>query len=223
LLPGLQRRTEQLLQNLRGVTLTRPTRQLLDACRITRLNRHYQPSLQLCRLVVDQAGIALDAGETTAPAFFFPMQDVFQEAVTSLLRDRLPAVTRQASASHHAIAGGPQRSLGYAPDIVVGSPPRLVIDTKYARALRPSQHGGWSYRSNGVYQAVFYALSLGCPALLVYPKDDVDVDVQFQIDQTQASIVTVDLQQEGLTGLEELAGKVAELAGCNAMVNAAAE
>jgi 5-methylcytosine-specific restriction endonuclease McrBC regulatory subunit McrC len=141
LLPGLQRRAERLLQNLRAVSLTRPTRQLLDACRITRLNQRYRPSLQLCRLVLEQAGIALDAGQTAAPAFFFPMQDVFQEAVTCLLRDRLPAVTRQASSSHRAITGGPQRTLGYMPDMVVGSPPRLVIDTKYIDRDRPATGG----------------------------------------------------------------------------------
>jgi hypothetical protein len=54
-------------------------------------------------------------------------------------------------------------------DILVGSPPRLVIDTKYASAHVRNQFGGWSLHNSHIYQVVFCAVSLGYPALLVYP------------------------------------------------------
>jgi hypothetical protein len=97
LLPSLQGRVEQLLRTLGSVTLVRPSERLLDSCHLTRLNHHYRPALELCRLLMHQAGILLEPGGTAAPAYFFPMELVFQESVTTFLRKRLPTVRRQSS------------------------------------------------------------------------------------------------------------------------------
>jgi len=132
-------------------------------------------------------------------------------AVTCLLRNRLPNVARQSGRSYKAVAGDPARSLAFAADIVVGSPPQLVIDTKYARAELTNQYGGWSFHNDHVYQVVFYALSLDCPALLVYPKVDRDIDVTFDIAGIPVSILTVGLAELGLPGLDALVERVADL------------
>lgn len=105
----------------------------------------------------------------------------------------------------------PRRRLTFAADIVVGVPPRLVIDTKYAPAEVRNQYGGRSFHNDHVYQALFYGVSLGCPALLVYPRADRDVDVTFELKSTPVSIVTVDLAEPGLTGLLRLAERVHDL------------
>lgn len=212
LLPGLRIRVEQLLRSFQTVTMVRPTTRLLNSYTITRLNRHYRSALELSRLFLDQAGIEMAVGEVSAPAYFFPMSDVFQEAVTTFLRDRIPNVVRQTGGSYQPVAGGPVRPLTFAADIVVGTPPKLVVDTKYAPAEIPNRYGGWSFHNDHVYQVVFYALSLGCPALLVYPKVDRDVDVTFEIEDIIVSVVTVDLNEPGLPGLVGLAKRVKELA-----------
>lgn len=213
LLPGLRARVEQLLRSFQGVAFVRPTLGLLSACRINRLNQHYGPALELCRLFLAQSGLDLDVGSVAAPAYFFPMELVFQEAVTSLLRSRLPKVSRQSSRSHQPVAGIPERSLTFVADIVVGSPPQLVIDTKYSSPEVRNQYGSWSFHNQHVYQAAFYALSLGCPALLVYPRVDRDVNVTFDIEGTSVSILTVDLRQPGLPDLNRLVQTVSALAG----------
>ena len=175
------------------------------------MNRHYRPALELCRLLFDQAGASLDVGRVAAPAYFFPMETVFQEAVTTLLRKRLPAVSRQRGGTHHPVEGTPARPLTFAADILIGSPPQLVIDTKYATPEIRNQYGGWSFHNNHVYQVAFYALSLGCPAVLVYPRLERDVDVGFEIDGVAVRLMTVDLNQPALAGLDALVARVERL------------
>jgi 5-methylcytosine-specific restriction enzyme subunit McrC len=213
LLPGLRVRAEQLLRSFAGVSFLRPSRRLLDSCRITRLNQHYRPAVDLCRLFLEGAGLELDPGDIAAPAFFFPMELVFQEAITSLLRSRLPHVSRQSGRSYQPAVGAPIRALSFSADIVVGQPPILLIDTKYANAETRNRFGGWSFRNENVYQAMFYAVSLHCPALLIYPRAAQDVDVTFDVEGMRISIVTVDLRGEGLPALDGLVDRVAHLAG----------
>src|SRR5262249_18051081 len=90
LLPGLRVGVQRLLQSFHGVAFVRPTPRLLDACTMNRLNQRYRPALDLCRLFLAQSGLGLDVGAVAAPAYFFPMELVFQEAVTNLLQSRLP-------------------------------------------------------------------------------------------------------------------------------------
>jgi 5-methylcytosine-specific restriction enzyme subunit McrC len=212
LLPGLRIRVEQLLRTFQGVAFARPTMALVGSCRITRLNQHYRPAVELCRVFLEQSGVGLDVGRVAAPAYFFPMELVFQEAVTNLLRSRLAKVSRQSGRSYQSVTGIPARSLTFAADIVVGSPPQLVIDTKYAPPEMRNQYGGWSFHNQHVYQAAFYALSLGCPALLVYPKVDRDISVTFDIEGISVCILTVDLRQPGLPDLQSLVQAVSALA-----------
>lgn len=210
LLPGLAIRVEQLLRSFQGVALVRPAHRLLLACRISRLNQHYVPALELCRIVLDQLGLEADGGNVAAPAYFFPMELVFQEAVTNLLQARLTKVSRQSGRTYHPIVGEPRRPLTFAADIVVGSPPQLVIDTKYAPVQVRNKYGGPSFRNDHIYQVAFYALSLGCPAVLVYPRVTDHVDVTFDFEGIVVSLLTVDLEQPGLTGLEVLVERVLE-------------
>lgn len=212
LLPGLRTRIEQLLADFQRVALLRPgAASHLPRPHITRLNRHYQPALELCRLLFDQIGVSLNAGPFAAPAYFFPMETVFQEAVTRTLAMRLPSVSRQRGRTHQPVSGAPARPLTFAADIVIGSPPRLVIDTKYAAPEIPNRYGGRSFHNTHIYQASFYALSLGCPALLVYPKTEQDVDVGFEIGGVDVRLITAELARPGLAGLEELVSRIGAL------------
>jgi 5-methylcytosine-specific restriction enzyme subunit McrC len=216
LLPGLRLRISRLLPSFHGVNLVQPIRTLLESCRITRLNQHYAPALELCRLVLEQAGPEANDGSLRVPAFFFPMHKVFEKAVANVLRTSFANVVVQTGRNYKAISGsGP--SLSYAADIVVGSPPRLVIDTKYALAEPRNQFGAPSLDNGHIYQVVFYALSLGCPALLVYPRADRDIWATFDIEGIRVSVVTLDLLQPGLAGLGRLIQVVASLSRADAV------
>ena len=144
LLPGLRARVEQLLAGFQRVAFIRPAAGQLPSFQITRLNRHYQPALELCRLLFDQAGASLDVGVTRGSRLLLPDGDGVPGS-----GDHTPA---QATAEGFAPAraertsppqGTPQRPLTFAADIVIGSPPRLVVDTKYAAPeIRTNTEGG---------------------------------------------------------------------------------
>jgi 5-methylcytosine-specific restriction enzyme subunit McrC len=216
LLPGLRLRISRLLPSFHGVNLVQPTRTLLESCRITRLNQHYVPALELCRLVFEQAGLEESNGDVRVPAFFFPVHKVFEKALANLLRSKFANVAVQ-TGRHYKVVSGSGPSLSYSADIVVGSPPRLVIDTKYALAEPPNQFGARSFDNGHIYQVAFYALSLRCPALLVYPRVDRDVWATFDVEGVRVSILTVDLQQPGLASLGKLAAFVADLSMAEAV------
>ena len=204
LLPGLRGRLQRLSHAFQSVPLVRPTLSLVRACRITRLNQVYRPSVELCSLLVAELGVASSTGTTRAPSFFFPMAMVFQEGITELLRRTFPHVSRQSGRTYISEPGPPPRTFSFAADILIGSPPVLVVDTKYAACETRNQYGGMSFRNDNVYQAAFYGQSFGCPALLVYPRLDRDISAGFDLNGNFVEILTVDLALPGLTGIAPL-------------------
>jgi 5-methylcytosine-specific restriction enzyme subunit McrC len=201
---------ESVLPHFYGVTLVPLTPRLLDSCRITRLNEHYRPAVDLCQLLIYQSGIEGDVGTLRTPAFFFPMSKVFEKALLNLFRETFRDLKQQSGKTFHPAAGsGP--SVSFAADIIVGDPPRIVIDTKYVDPELHTWHGA-RFDNTHIYQVAFYSRSLRCPALLVYPRSVKDVDVTFDFDGTAVSIKTVDLREQGLGSLRQLAASVAQVA-----------
>jgi len=213
LLPGVRARAEQILPVLGGVSFARPDRRLLDACRITRLNQHYRPVLELCRLVLEHVGIDNEPGQTRAPTFFFPMAQVFEAGIANYLRDRLQGVRAQVSKTYQPVSGSPPRTLTITPDVVVGAETaNVVLDTKYAKPTIQNRYGGRSFHNDHIYQAAFYALSSECPAVLVYPQVDEDIDVTFKVGGIAVTILTLDLTSPDLPGLDRLIERVESFA-----------
>lgn len=213
LLPGVQGRVEQLLARFHRVELVRLSDQLFADLQTTRLNSHYEPALRLCCLLWDQESLSQRAGDVKAPAYFFPMHQVFERAVTAFLQDHLTDVFSQKGGTYQPIGGHPATSLSFAADIVIGSPPQVVADTKYTRAEIPNQFGGLSFQNKHVYQVAFYALCLGCPGVLIYPRDDRDIDVTFNFEGVEVSLLTIDLTKAGLASFDDLAERLRRIAG----------
>jgi 5-methylcytosine-specific restriction enzyme subunit McrC len=205
LLPGLRLRLHGVLRAFGTVTLVPATPALLGTTRITRLNQHYEPALELCRIVLEGIGLEYPGSTTTAPAFFFPMAEVFEAGVTNYLRCRLSGVRSQVGDTVKVTGGSPAHSLNFRPDVTIGDPPVLVLDTKYARPEIRNAFGGLSFDNSHVYQAAFYARVLDCSGVLVYPRVDRDVATDFVIRGTTLSLLTVDLSTPGLAGLDALA------------------
>ncbi len=209
--PGLRERADALARTLDNVKLVPLSRALLSSVRVTRLNQAYGPSLELCRIYFEHSGVDDIAGSVAAPAFFFPMAEVFEKAVASYLASRLPGVRAQPGGSVRAVAGGPSHTFSYSPDLVVGDPPQLVLDTKYSRVERVNQWGGLSYSNQHAYQIVFYGVAHRCPGILIYPRDNRDIDATYELHGQRFTFLTVDLQRDSLVGLSALAGAVRRL------------
>lgn len=213
LLPGLRARVLAATDWLAGVTLVPLRPQLATGIRLTRLNAHYRPALELCRLYLEGRAVEQPTGEVAAPAFLFPMEQVFEAAVGNYLAIKRSDLKIQAERSLTPISGEPHHALTYRPDVVVGrAPPLLVLDTKYANPERDTQFGTRSFRNNDLYQIAFYANEYDCPGLLVYPRADRDVQVTFKTGGQRCSIATVDLSLPDLAGLDALESVVEALA-----------
>jgi 5-methylcytosine-specific restriction enzyme subunit McrC len=204
LLPGLRSRLYGLLRVFGSVSLVPATPALLGTTHVTRLNRHYGPALDLCRIVLSNKGLEHPGVDTIAPAFFFPMEQVFEAAVANYLRRHMPGVRAQSGRSINAVRGQPDHPLTYVPDITIGEPAILVLDTKYARPEVRNAYGGLSFSNPHAYQIAFYAHALNCPGALVYPRVDRDVATDFEVLGTRISFLTVDLSAPGLSGLDAL-------------------
>jgi 5-methylcytosine-specific restriction enzyme subunit McrC len=167
--PGLRARALGVTGWLHDVALLPLSRHLINAIHWTRLNAHYRPAVDLCRLYLDGRAVEQQTGDVIAPSFMFPMERVFEAAVANYLAGELDAVTIQPSRSVAPIAGEPMHPLVFRPDLLVGEPVHLVLDTKYANAERRTRFGTRSFRNDDLYQIAFYANEYGCPGLLAIP------------------------------------------------------
>jgi len=165
--------------------------------RISRLNRYYEPALRLCRLLLEGSGVKADLGDVLAPAFFVPMETVFERAVANALQGR------DGPDAHHGaafsdrfrhIAGSPALTISFKPDVLLGprDDPWSVLDAKYLDPIR--MHRGQPVFSNpNLYQMVTYCVALRCPGVLVYPRVSEDVDVTYEMAGAAVTLRTVDL------------------------------
>ena len=212
LLPGLRARVMAATAWLAGVALVPLSAQLMSEARLTRLNSHYRSALDLCRLYVTGRALEQPTGEVAAPAFLFPMEQVFEAAVANYLSMRRNDLEIQPERSLGPTTGEPAHALTFRPDLVVGQTPALlVLDTKYANPERTTQFGTRSFRNNDLYQIAFYANEYGSPGLLVYPRAERDVLVTFEAARARCTIATVDLSQPDLHGLAALEAIVEDL------------
>jgi 5-methylcytosine-specific restriction enzyme subunit McrC len=205
--PALRLKALELTTFLATVKAVQLTHALFQRVRLTRLTAQYRPALELCRLWFDRGGVEHAAGEVEAPAFFFPMEKVFEAGVTNYLGTHLPRVRSQVGRSLTP-EGSTSRRFSFTPDVVIGDPPSVVVDTKYARAEFKNRYGGMSFHNDDGYQIAFYAQALGCPGILVYPRDDADVDATFQNRGVRFTFLTVDLRKPGVIALDGLVNRV---------------
>lgn len=215
--PLLKARVLQLLDAFDQVIVIRPSLAMFDRLHISALNRHYEPALRICRLFLETAGVETDPGDVGAPAFFLPMERIFQEAVANYLSTQLVGLRAQPSYSEAFthISGTPIRKIAIKPDMILDIGParhELVLDTKYKRPLIANMYGQRIFRSDDIYQVVAYALALQCPGVLIYPQDDEPIAATYTVSGQRFNIISVDLNRPRLGGLVNLADSVRRLA-----------
>ena len=129
------------------------------------LNRRYRPALELARLILRDASLDLGAGSAPGACFLLDMDRVFEDFITTALRDALDLSVR---AFPHGCAGrkltlDAASSLPLLPDLSWWEDGRCVFagDVKYKR----TRHG----EQADLYQVLAYSTAAGLPAgLLVY-------------------------------------------------------
>jgi 5-methylcytosine-specific restriction enzyme subunit McrC len=218
LLSGICRRmVRSALAAFSQVRLVQPTTLMFHRVALTRMTHYYGPALALCRLVLESAGIELEAGDVSTPGFFFNMADVFEKAIDRSLREEFGThnilYQPQYRDRIRVIDGEPATPVTFIPDNVIGprDAPWLIVDAKYKNPLR--WRGGTQYFVNeDLYQAFTYAAALDAPAVLVYPRVDRGVDVTLDPSLHAVQIRTVDLLERRPFELE--LGGIAELAQC---------
>jgi len=200
------------LAAFRQVSLVFPSRETFDRIRLDRLNVHYRPALELCRMVVECLGLELSPGGVTGSSFFFPLATLFEKAVERALREAFPGEHRRQPiySDRITVEGGPPHSVALRPDNVVGSweEPWLVVDAKYKRPMTEYRDME-RFLSDDLYQAFTYAVALGAPVVLVYPKVDEAVDAQLELTGYNVHVRTVDIGRQGVLALRELADELA--------------
>ena len=166
-LPALARRR---LMKLRAVlddvsALARPREVVIPM--MTRLNQRYGPALRLAALILRAASIDAPKGALAATAFVFDMNKVFEDFVTTALRESMVRFGGELRAQWRGRLDV-ERQLEIIPDLTwwIRGRCAAVADAKY-KALAPS-----GMPNADAYQMLAYctALTLDC-GYLVYAKD----------------------------------------------------
>jgi 5-methylcytosine-specific restriction enzyme subunit McrC len=210
---GCRRRLRSVLAAFGRVKLVRPSTLMFHRIALTRMTSYYEPALTLCQLVLESAGIEMDAGDVATPGFFFSMADVFEKAIERALREKFGRqnVHHQPGYSNRirAVEGDSAIPVTFIPDNVIGphDAPWLIVDAKYKKPLRENW-GKQYFHNDDLYQAFTYATALGALAVLVYPKVDENVDVTFEAGGYEARIVTIDLREPITSKMHKISSPV---------------
>jgi len=196
---GCRRRLRSVLAAFGRVKLVQPSVVMFHRIALTRITSYYEPSLTLCQLVLEAAGIELEAGNVSTPGFFFDMAKVFEKAIERVLREEFGKENVHHQPPYNdrirVVEGEPAIPVTIRPDNVIGpkESPWLIVDAKYKNPLRDSW-GKQYFHNEDLYQACTYAAALDAPAVLVYPRVDRDVDVTLEMASSSVRIKTVDVQ-----------------------------
>jgi 5-methylcytosine-specific restriction enzyme subunit McrC len=193
-LPALRLRLRRLDAQLAEVTPTTLPATAIDSFTYHRLNDDYQPIHQLCRLFLEGASLAEDAGPFTFRAFLIDMNRLFEAFVTQVLRERAPRTS--AVRAQESLNLGHDKKVPMRPDLVIdiGRQVALVGDCMYKR-LEPDE-----FRNHDVYQLLAYCTATGVQhGLLIYPVHELAIRDQVRIRNTQVQIEQMTIQLGGST------------------------
>lgn len=156
--PIARRRLRHLAVRLAGASPL-PHRQPTPAWHPNRLNARYQPALRLAELVLRTTSIEHGEGGPAVNGLLLDMPKVFEDFVTTALREELEAThggqVRSQLVRHFDVAG----RVTIVPDIVWQRQRQVaaVVDAKY-KAEAPA-----GYPNADLYQLLAYCTALGLP------------------------------------------------------------
>lgn len=161
--------------------------EVLDQIHFSRLNERFKPAFQLARLFLSGQSLQIRSGDTTAYAFVFDMNDLFEGFITNfLIKHRreifhayqtIPKIYSQLSNASTYLAKDSfgNRRIHLRPDIVLVNPMtqthQLIIDTKYKQLN--AEKSNLNLSNSDIYQMLAYSLRLSSDkVLLLYPESN---------------------------------------------------
>ncbi|MEZ4941930.1 MAG: hypothetical protein R3D58_13710 [Saprospiraceae bacterium] len=155
-----------------------------------RLNHHYQTLIDLCALIYTNSSLR-DSGDGQAfSGFMANMNRVFEQFMLKFIKQQMSGVR---------VSGGKKSNWAesfsadsYLPDIEpdIHIHGRYLIDTKYYTS--PLNERG-KLHSSHLYQMLTYMRAYGLNGMLLYPKNEVDVDVSYLLEGQYIRVRAVDL------------------------------
>jgi 5-methylcytosine-specific restriction enzyme subunit McrC len=173
---------------------------------LTRLNERYRPALRLGELILRASSIEISRGAISSVSFRFDMNRVFEDFVSTALREALQAYGGEVQ-FQNTLRLDEDGHVPIRPDVIwqrTGKP-QAVIDAKY-KALRPT-----GMPNADAYQMLAYCTALGLRrGFLVYAKDSGEQSRNLTIKNTRCEIRvrTLDVERPP----EQLIQQVAMLA-----------
>ena len=191
---------------LANVTLVGVPRSQVPTIEFDRLNEHYREVVQLSRLILRHAALDAVRGDVPASGFLMDMNVVFQEFVTSALRQQLGLSERSFRSDAGSAAGylDANRRIALRPDFTWWERGTCVFagDAKY----KITKDG--SGTNADLYQALAYATALNLPgALLAYAEGQPSAHV---VSHAHKRIDVVTVEMSGT--IQDLRASVADLA-----------
>ena len=183
-----------------------------------RLNERYRAVVGLARLILRHSAFESGRGGVRASGFSMDMNVVFEEFVTTALREKLGVSDRvlRAQARVNLDEGGQVRMY---PDLSwwVGGRCVFVGDAKYKKT------DSRRVPNADLYQLLAYATALGLPSgLLIYAKDEADTTTHIVAHSgKRLEIAALDLDGDFVDVLDSV-GEIAKLARKQRICNAGA-
>jgi len=153
--PDLRARLAHLDGRLDGIQVLTPGAPL-PTWRLTRINARYAAALRLAQIVLRNQSAEPGPGEVTVAAFVVSMAKVFEDFVTTALREALYGQPGRTDGQYRSRLDV-QRTIPIRPDVVhlIGRRPVAVFDAKYK--LEDASSG---YPNADVYQMLAYCTAL---------------------------------------------------------------
>lgn len=181
---------------------------------ITRLNQRYGPALQLASMILEKASITTQAGEVRSTAFVFDMNKVFEDFLSTALRESLMRFGGRVQLQYGRQYLDHERALRLIPDITWWrrGQIRAVVDAKF-KALVDHR-----FPNADAYQMLAYCTALDLPTgYLVYARDSESSSREHHVRelQTVIKVRTVDVEvlpDDVLADVDRLAAEIASVA-----------
>ena len=165
-----RQRLGRVASMLDNISLVEFPRRNVPEVRFSRLNEHYRDVVELSRLILRHSSFEASRGRVRATGFLMDMNDVFQDFVTTALREAL-GVSDRTLRAEQVVYLDQARKVQLKPDLSWwdGDVCTFVGDAKYKR-MRDQR-----VPNADLYQILAYATALNLPGgMLLYAKGEAD-------------------------------------------------
>jgi 5-methylcytosine-specific restriction enzyme subunit McrC len=209
-IPAVVRRRLHRLRALLDEIDVLPRPREVQVPAFTRLNERYRPALRLGELILRASSIDVSRGSIASVAFLFDMNRVFEDFVSTSLREALQVYGGEVQ-FQNTLKLDEDGQIPIRPDVIWqrSGRARAVIDAKY-KALRPT-----GMPNADAYQMLAYCTALALRrGFLVYAKDSGEKTRNLTIKNIDCEIRirTLDVERHPEQLLQEVAALAREIA-----------